>query len=333
MDTDNRPVIVTVRTITYNHEPYLRDCLNGIVMQKTNFRFEAVVHDDCSTDHTADIIREYAAKYPDIIKPIYETENQYSKGKDSLTGKKMDALTHGKYIAICEGDDYWTDPNKLQMQVDFLESHPEYSMCFHDVDVKAEPGRNWYDVYGKLEDRDYDAFEDIWHWCVPTCSIVVRREVFEKRPCNDKFRMGDNVLVLTCGKYGKLRCIPRKMGTYRLTPTSWIGGQSNKQMRYKYISHYKGLIEEFESCRNEKMYGILENQYFQLLTILKIERDEEEFDRIKCDYLKSPGKPDFSKFIPYYRKESIRIIAKKILGHKISKLISKINSKCLKRCK
>lgn len=324
MHTDNRPVMVTVHTITFNHEPYLRDCLNGIVMQKTNFRFEAVIHDDCSTDHTADIIREYAEKYPDIIKPIYETENQFSKGKDSLMGKKMNALTNGKYIAICEGDDYWTDPNKLQMQVDFLESHPNYSMCFHDVNVKAEPGREWYDVYGKLENRDYDAFEDIWHWCVPTCSIVLRDEVYKKVPYNEKFRMGDNVIVLTCGKYGKLRCIPKKMGVYRLTPTSWIGSQSNKQMRYKYISHYKGLIEEFESCRNDKMYRILENQYFQLLTILRMEKDEKEFASVMNDYLQIPGKPDISRFHSYYRKESIRLFAKCFLGSKVSRMISKI---------
>lgn len=321
---NEEPIMVTILTTVYNHEPYLRDCLNGFVMQKTNFHFEAIVHDDCSTDHSADIIREYAEKYPDIIKPIYETENQYSKGMFGLTEKKMAELTRGKYIAICEGDDYWTDPNKLQMQVDFLESHPNYSMCFHDVDIKAEPGRDWYDVFGKLEDRDYDAFEDIWHWCVPTCSIVLRRDVYDSVPQNNKFRMRDNVVVLTCGRCGKIRCLPKKMGVYRLTPTSWIGSQSDKQMRYKYISHYKGLIEEFASCRNARMYSILENQYFQLLTFLKLDKDLEEFQRVKDDYLKSPGAPDMLRFKRYYRKESFRLHVKRLLGHTGSKIVSKI---------
>ena len=121
------PLMVTIRCLTYNHEPYIRQCLDGFVMQKTNFRFEAIVHDDASTDGTAAIIREYAEKYPDIIRPIYETENQYSKHDGSIR-KIMDAHTRGKYIAVCEGDDYWIDPLKLQKQVDFMEKHPEYTL-------------------------------------------------------------------------------------------------------------------------------------------------------------------------------------------------------------
>ena len=126
--------ILTIRCLVYNHEPFLRQCLDGFVMQQTNFPFEAIVHDDASTDGSAAIIREYAEKYPDIIKPIYETENQYSKHDGSI-GRIMDAAIHpnSKYIAFCEGDDYWTDPHKLQLQVDFLERHPDYVICSHDV--------------------------------------------------------------------------------------------------------------------------------------------------------------------------------------------------------
>lgn len=122
---------VVINCITYNHVSFIRDALEGFVMQKTDFPFVAIVHDDASTDDTAAIIREYAEKYPDIIFPIYETENQYSKHDGSL-GRIMQQArnaTGAKYVAMCEGDDYWTDPMKLQKQVDFLESHPEYSMC------------------------------------------------------------------------------------------------------------------------------------------------------------------------------------------------------------
>ena len=128
MNTSKEELMVTIRCLVYNHEPYIRQCLEGFVMQKTNFRFEAIVHDDASTDGTAAIIKEYAEKYPDIIKPIFETENQYSK-RDGSIKRIMNAHTHGKYIAYCEGDDYWTDPYKLQKQVDFLETHPEYGLC------------------------------------------------------------------------------------------------------------------------------------------------------------------------------------------------------------
>lgn len=115
MDNTEQPM-VSIKCLVYNHAPYLRQCLDGFVMQKTNFRFEAIVHDDCSTDGSQEIIKEYAAKYPDIIKPIYETENQYSKHDGSLS-RIIYKHIRGKYIAHCEGDDYWTDPNKLQLQV------------------------------------------------------------------------------------------------------------------------------------------------------------------------------------------------------------------------
>ena len=111
--------LVAIHCLVYNHEPYLRDCLEGFVMQQTNFPFVAIVHDDASTDSSAAIIREYEEKYPDIIKPIYETENQYSKRNGSL-GRIMNAAidaTGAKYVAMCEGDDYWTDPLKLQKQL------------------------------------------------------------------------------------------------------------------------------------------------------------------------------------------------------------------------
>lgn len=124
----NSEIMVSIRCAVYNHEKYIRDCLDGFVMQKTNFRFEAIAHDDASTDNTASIIKEYAEKYPDIIKPIYETENQYSKHDGSIR-RILDAEMRGKYIAMCEGDDYWTDPLKLQKQVNYLEKRIEIVFC------------------------------------------------------------------------------------------------------------------------------------------------------------------------------------------------------------
>lgn len=124
--------LVSISCLTYNHAPFVRKCLDGFLMQKTTFPFEILIHDDCSTDGTDLIIREYTEKYPDIIKPLYETENKYSngyRGKMDITFNYSRA--QGKYIASCEGDDYWTDPLKLQKQVDFMEANPEYSVTFH----------------------------------------------------------------------------------------------------------------------------------------------------------------------------------------------------------
>lgn len=133
--------LVSICCITYNHAPFIRKCLDGFLMQKAPSCLpedakmsdwcEILIHDDCSTDGTTEIIKEYAAKYPDLIFPLYEEENQYSKGGAG----KMDLYNYkrvrGKYIAYCEGDDYWTEPQKLQIQVDFLEDHSDYSVTFH----------------------------------------------------------------------------------------------------------------------------------------------------------------------------------------------------------
>lgn len=124
--------LVSICCITYNHASFIRKCLDGFLMQKTTFPVEILIHDDASTDGTEDIIREYAAKYPDRIFPLYEKENKYSQGYAEIIDFFNYERAKGKYIATCEGDDYWTDPLKLQKQVDFMETHPEYSVCFHN---------------------------------------------------------------------------------------------------------------------------------------------------------------------------------------------------------
>lgn len=125
---ENPKPLVSISCITYNHALYIRECLEGFLMQKTNFPFEILIHDDASTDGTADIIREYQAEYPDLIKPILREKNLYSQGIRCINRFNIERA-HGKYIALCEGDDFWTDPNKLQIQFDFMEEHPDYSFC------------------------------------------------------------------------------------------------------------------------------------------------------------------------------------------------------------
>lgn len=221
--TENTIPLVSIRCTVYNHEPYLRQCLDGFVMQRTNFPFEAIVHDDCSTDGSAAIIREYAEKYPDIIKPVYETENQYSKHDGSLV-RVMDAAMHpeSKYVAICEGDDYWTDPDKLQLQVDFLESHPDYTMCFHRantiIDETGEDAQVYpADNFRVIESRDYDSTELFDEWIVPTASMLFRKECqfYQlKRPRNAPY--GDIYRVLSCAAMGKVHGMDRMMSVYRI---------------------------------------------------------------------------------------------------------------------
>lgn len=215
---DSMPLMVTIRCITYNHEPYIRQCLEGFVMQKTNFRFEAIVHDDASTDGTADIIREYAERYPDIIKPIYEVENQYSKRDGSLR-RIMDEHTHGKYVALCEGDDYWIDPNKLQVQVDFLENNIDYGLTYTTVNVFNEQEQIITGQWG----RSADAIVLFKELPIPTLSIVCRRSLYDKYRKEipaDKWLMGDIPLCSYFANESKIKHLNIVTGMYRVLEKS-----------------------------------------------------------------------------------------------------------------
>ena len=223
--------LVTIHCLVYNHEPYLRDCLEGFVMQQTNFPFVAIVHDDASTDGSAAIIREYEEKYPDIIKPIYETENQYSKRDGSLTRIMNTAIdaTGAKYVAMCEGDDYWTDPLKLQKQVDILEADESLMLCCtncsvvdnHSMEIQAVRGgvvKN--DVQGRYNLRNF--FRDNHQY--PTLSVVYRRihteEIREKYARTRNAFLGDWTLWICLLIYGDIYFLNEVTCAYRINPTS-----------------------------------------------------------------------------------------------------------------
>lgn len=221
--------MVSIHCITYNHEPYIRDCLDGFVMQKTNFRFEAIVHDDASTDGTADIIREYASKYPEIIKPIFETENQYSKRDGSLT-RIMNAACKGKYVAVCEGDDYWINPYKLQKQVDFLEANENIVAVVTNCSVVDNNGqllqavRKMPVVPGNVE-REYDLHDFFkGEHQYPTLTAVYRRSVYEKViPMIEKLRnsfLGDWILWVALHTQGNFYYLNEVTAAYRINPSS-----------------------------------------------------------------------------------------------------------------
>ena len=241
----NKPldIIVAIKVIVYNHEPYLRDCLEGFVMQQTNFPFVAIVHDDASTDGSAAIIREYEEKYPDIIKPIYETENQYSKYDGSL-GRIMNAAvdaTGAKYVAMCEGDDYWTDPLKLQKQVDFLEAHPEYSMCCNATRWLYSDNKTFdNNCNGKLINCDLSTAEILegGGLYINLASVVYRNidAIHEYRKSNwwSRADIGDFPLCIATSLIGKVRYFSEIMCVYRYQhPGSWT--DRNKKVNIKHL--------------------------------------------------------------------------------------------------
>lgn len=230
----------------YNHEPFLRQCLDGFVMQQTNFPFEAIVHDDASTDGSAAIIREYAEKYPDIIKPIIETENQYSKHDGSIR-RIMDAHTRGKYVAYCEGDDYWTDPLKLQKQVDFLESHPDYSMCAHRAQVVYEgvPTID-YEWFSKLNDCEMPIEIGLFPPVFPTASIVIRADVAKLAPVHKDFHAGDIIIHASAYARGRVYGMRESMSVYRKHLQAWsYNNKLKKNYQILSIPHFLAMMEKF----------------------------------------------------------------------------------------
>lgn len=223
--------LVAIHCLVYNHEPYLRDCFEGFVIQQTNFPFVAIVHDDASTDGSAAIIREYEEKYPHIFKPIYEIENQYSKHNGSLERIMDEAIdaTGAKYIAMCEGDDYWIDPLKLQKQVDILENDKSLMLCCtncsvvdnHSNEIHAVRGgvvKN--DIQGRYNLRDF--FSENHQY--PTLSVVYRRthtqEIAEKYAHTRNPFLGDWTLWICLLIYGDAYFLNEVTCAYRINPTS-----------------------------------------------------------------------------------------------------------------
>lgn len=209
--------IVSICSTAYNHENFIRECLKGFLMQETTFPVEILIHDDASTDSTANIIREYEAQYPHIIKPIYQTENQFSKGVHPYL-EFVYPRAKGKYIACCEGDDYWTAPNKLQTQVEFMESHPDYSGCFHNVNVVYEDGSKSMHPMIAEPLKDTFTIQDLAvNNRIPAVSSLFRAHLFPEFPAwYVRMPIGDWPLHVLNAEHGDIGYINRIFAVYRM---------------------------------------------------------------------------------------------------------------------
>lgn len=227
---DKTKPIVSIRCTAYNHEKYISQCLDGFLIQETTFPFEIVIHDDASTDKTVSIIQEYEKKYPRIIKPIYETENQYSKGNGALA-RILDSHMWGKYIAFCEGDDYWTHPNKLQAQYDALEAHPELGICFGRVQFVDSNGN----AVGHIAPDNIDYANNIityldyanlefkkGSWSFHTSSFFLRTSIYmqyvleRQGDLYGEFPYGDMAIIHYFLLHSSGYLVPKIIGCYRM---------------------------------------------------------------------------------------------------------------------
>lgn len=238
--------LVSIACITYNHEDYIRQCLDGLVMQKTNFSFEIVIHDDASTDATASIIKEYCNNYPELFVPILQSQNKYKEGKGILL-PYVYPQCNGKYIALCEGDDFWIDPLKLQKQIDFLEKNDNYSMCFHSAKVSNESNYNF--SYGELTNRQYSVSELFDKWIVPTASIVFKKEIIKFIITDPRIINSDILLVLACAHQGNIYGMKDPMSVYRVHNNGLTlkrVRENNIALQFSYLAHYKCLYDNYK---------------------------------------------------------------------------------------
>ena len=313
--------MVSIRCPAYNHEEYIANCLDGFLMQETNFPFEIVVHDDASTDRTAEIIREYEAKYPTIMRPIYETENQYRNG---LTRKIMDSHMRGKYIATCEGDDYWCAPDKLQKQVDFLETHPDYSACVHNFtrfDHRSGEGKVMFpQTEGSFDNiiategqgsayRGHDGdvcFDDIiTRWCVnnfyQAASWVFHRKIYFDMP--EFFKslkiVSDWRWMIYFMLVGKVYYFKDVMSVYRFMLS---GSWTSKNLTSTEML-MKGCVGEVESFRRLDAYS---HKKYHSSFRWAINRREDKL----CTYFYSHK--NYGEILKNYKRAFMRSILRKL---------------------
>ncbi|MDP4201301.1 MAG: glycosyltransferase [Bacteroidota bacterium] len=251
--------LVSIDIITYNHEKYISDAIEGVLQQNVNFEYEIVICDDCSTDNTRNILIDYQQRYPSLITLRLNKSNQGLK----VNYFENKIACRGKYIAICEGDDYWTDPLKLQKQVDFMEQHPEYSMVFTNA-MEVFDYQTWTkepSLFCSLENRDYTGIELLLKWTVPTATVLFRNNIPYPFKHMDQFMFYDIPLFLRLCEYGKIRGINETTAIYRRHDTSITNQEfSNK----KYLIHLKALNSEFEGKLKSYLPHLFGEQYYQL---------------------------------------------------------------------
>lgn len=268
--------LVSISCVTFNHEAFIRDCLDGILIQKTNFAFEILIHDDASTDNTPSIIREYEATHQHI-KPIYQTENKYSKGIGISLNFQF-PRAKGKYIAICEGDDYWTDPYKLQKQVDFLESNTDYGLvhtgCDYFIHHKKIFERNANNnLLNNIESGSGKELFDLLisgNYKIRTATVLFRRELLNVISTNrPRFLMGDTPMWLDFSQNTKFKYFDEVTAVYRVLENSASHSPNLKknlrfslsmaEMRLFYVKKYGFEIEK--SLKKRYNNALLEYKY------------------------------------------------------------------------
>lgn len=288
-------IVVSVICLAYNHEKYIKECLDSIINQITTFKFEVVINDDASTDDTANIIEEYEKKYPELIKAIYQKENQYSQGVAIIEEKMLDYAS-GKYVAFCECDDKWTDLKKLQRQYEYMEKHPECSMCVHNTVI--------HDLSGTQNDVNFNSWnkehiltqeEVFMAWKVHTSSYFVRKEDAYRPKEFRKYWFGDYVRLTLAYTEGNIVALPYIMSQYNYgvkTGALHAVDYSKLQERKAQVLSRKDFLENLNK-RTQKRFSKIIDKRIRLTTLeadTLYEKDVIKYSKNKSEILKAVKK-------------------------------------------
>jgi len=243
MDTQNsHGIMVSVCCLTYNQVNYIKDTIEGFLMQKTDFTIEIIIHDDASTDGTTEIIMDYSTRHPDLIVPILQSKNQYSTGGKPFTKHLLPRL-RGKYIAYCDGDDYWTDPMKLQKQFDFLENNEDYILCTHNHSTLHHERGEKIDKVKYDHSFSYDLNFYLKNQVTPTLTSFFRN-IFRDYSYLSKDNMFTDFFVFfELLKHGKGFFMADNMATYRVHKEGVCSGLSEEQSILNHIIMFKHLYK------------------------------------------------------------------------------------------
>lgn len=306
-------LLVSIICHTYNQENYIKDTIDGFLMQKTNFLYEIIIHDDASTDCTKKIIESYVSKFPEKFVPVYQAENQFSKKKDILANFTY-PKAKGKYIAVCEGDDYWTDEYKLQKQVDFLENNPDYVVTWTNFVSKHEKK---YIETGFEEDFPEIYAIDLNNifetYITYTLTVVFKRDAIDYLRILDMKYVKDNTLYALLLSNGKGAFMNFKSAVH-----IWHEGgvYSLKSDFFKRYSSYLNVREIYETIAPAKtahiknIYkGLLRISAFEALKIYfnKNEKDKKFLRKIMKEFFTSTSLKYKFKFINKFVKYKLGI--------------------------
>lgn len=272
------PVIVSIIVATYNHEKFIEQAIQGILNQKTSFRVEILINDDASTDETPLIVKQYEERYPHLFRNTYQNENQFSKGLKPWF-HILFPRARGAYIAICEGDDYWTDPLKLKKQVLFLESNPEYVFCSHYVDRVDE--NNGIIRRAEVSAQNlYFNKQDIFHFIFPTLSIVFRNIQLSYPPPTLKGYNGDAVLTGLLSLHGKAAHLNFCGAAYRVHNGGVFSSKSYIENAFKSIRTREIMLTLDELLEWQKS-EIIKNLKKRRMSLIRHALKKFDFDAVR----------------------------------------------------